>query len=307
MARAAGMKAYAMTVTDRDRNIFVQKYLSFSQLNDTLAIVVVDGKEQFFDPGQRFCAFGHLAWKHTMVGGVRQTDNGAAIATTPAESYTSSRTQRVANLTMDDHGRVTGTVKMAWSGDPALNWRQRYLRGDATSLNRDLRDAMEHLMPNGMEVKVDSIENLDDYEKPFTVSYNVKGPIGSATGKRLLLPGDIFESNARPTFPHEKRETAIFFDYPRIVQDAARINFPAGFTFESAPATEQLPFQKFAAYALKSDTGPTSVTIQRELDLGNIFFKLEEYPDLRAFYNKIETKDQEPIVLKVPTAAPAGD
>jgi hypothetical protein len=298
MARAAGMKAYAMNVTDRDRSLFMADYLSFSQLDDTIAIVVVDGKEQYFDPGQRYSSYGHLAWKHTMATGLRQIDNGSAIAETPGEAYTASRTQRVANLTMDEHGEVTGTVKMTWTGAPALNWRQSFLRGDATDLNRELRVAVEHLLPNGMEVKVGGIENLEDYEQPLIVSYDVSGLIASSTGKRLLVPGDIFEANSRPVFVHEKREVAIAFDYPHGVLDAVRINLPPSLGVESIPVSEQQQFQKFAIYALKTESTPSSITVRREFDLGTILYTLQEYPDLRAFYTKLETKDQEPFVLK---------
>jgi Domain of Unknown Function with PDB structure (DUF3857) len=307
MARAAGFKAYAMRVTDRDSSVFVPGYLSFGQLSDTIAIVVVDGKEQFFDPGQRYCAYGHLAWKHTMTQGIRQNDSGAVLGETPAEPITASRTQRVANLNLDQHSEVTGTVKMTWTGDPALNWRHAYLKGDATSLNRDLRTSMEAMMPNGMDIKVQSIDNLEDYEKPLQINYTVKGPIGSPTGKRLLPPGDLFEANSKPTFPHAKRETNVFFSYSHVVLDALRINFPATFSLESSPASEQLLYQKFAQYVLKTETTPTSVTIRREFDLGNLFYKIAEYPDLHAFYNKFETKDQEPIVLKVAAQSPGGN
>jgi hypothetical protein len=307
LARAAGMKAYVMAVTNRDRSFFIPDYLSFNQLDDLIAIVNVDGKEQFFDPGQRDCPYGHLAWKHTQAQGLRQADGGAVFGTAPIEPYSASRTLRVANLTMDEHGEVTGTVKMAWMGAPALNWRQRSLRGDITSLNRDLRVSVEHLMPGGMEVKVAGIENLDDYEKPLVVNYEVKGGIASSTGKRLLLPGDIFEANSRPTFPHEKRETAIYFDYPHVVQDAVRINFPASLAVESLPATERLPFDKFAVYSLTTESTPTSITVRREFDLGNILYRLEEYPSLRTFYNKFETKDQESTVLKAAASAAGGN
>ena len=73
MARASGIKAYVMAVTSRDRNIFLESYFSLAQLDDTLAIVNVNGKEQFFDPGSRFCPYGYLAWKHTAGSGLRQT------------------------------------------------------------------------------------------------------------------------------------------------------------------------------------------------------------------------------------------
>jgi len=309
MSRAAGMKAYLMAVTNRDRNMFLPSYLNLEQqLDDAIAIVLTDGKEQFFDPGQRYCPYGALAWKHSMTEGIRQTDQGSAIARTPGESFaTVSRTQRVANLTMDEHGEVSGTLKVVWTGAPALSWRQQFLRSDATNLNRELRESMERTMPGGMEVKVAKIENLEDYEQPLTISYDVKGPIGSSAGKRLLIPGDIFEANAKPTFPHEKRENPIAFNYPHVVQDAVRVNFPPSIGLESLPESLQVPFQKFAVYGIKTESTPTSVTVHREFDLGNIFYKIDEYPDLRAFYGKIETKDQEPVVLKAAPTTPAGN
>jgi len=306
-ARAAGMKAYVMAVTDRDRSLFLPPYLSFSQLDDSIAIVAVDGKEQFFDPGQRYCPYGHLAWKHTLVQGLRQTDGGTALSGTPGESYKDSRTERLADLTMDDHGEVSGTVKMTWAGAPALNWRQRALRGDDTSLKRDLRVSLEHLMPSGMDVKVASIDNLEDYEKPLTVNYEVKGGIASSTGKRLLVPADIFEVNAKPTFPHEKREISVYFQYCYSVLDGVRIKFPSNLGLESLPAAEKLPYQKTAFYSLTTESSPTSITVHRNFLLGDIIFTPEQYPELRAFYNQFETKDQEPAVLKAAASAAAGN
>jgi hypothetical protein len=307
MARAAGMKAYVMTVTNRDRSLFVPSYMSFSQLNDTIAIVNVDGKEQFFDPGQRYCPYGHLAWKHSIAQGIRQTDSGTAIVAAADEPFTASRTQRVAVLTMDEHGVVTGTVKMTWTGAPALSWRQRALRGDETSLSRELRTAMEHMMPAGMDVKVESINAIQDYEQPFVVNYEVKGPIGSSTGKRLLVPGDLFEANSKATFPHEKREMPVYFNYGQQIQDAVRITFPSSFGLESVPVTEKLPLEKYAFYSLTTEGLATSVTSHRDFELSNIIYMPNEYSALRGFYNKMETKDQESIVLKVGGSAPTGN
>ncbi len=301
MARAAGMKAYLMAVSNRDRNVFNANYLSFNQLDDNIAIVVVNGKEQFFDPGQRYCAYGHLAWKHTMAGGLRQTDGGSSFAETPSEPYTSSRTLRTANLTMDAHGEVTGTVKMSWLGAPALHWRQNYLRGDATSLKSDLRTALERLLPGGMDIKVTTLENLENYEQPLTANFEVKGAIGSPTGKRLLIPSDVFQSNEKPTFPHEKRQSPVFFEYANVVQDPeSGFNLPIKLQrrITTCPAP-RFRFKTFAVYARKTESTPHStITVRREMDLGNPFYKTEEYTDLRAFYSQLETKDQEPLVLK---------
>jgi Domain of Unknown Function with PDB structure (DUF3857)/Transglutaminase-like superfamily len=301
MARAAGMKAYVADITSRDRNMFLEGYLSFGQFDDYVAIVNVDGKDQYFDPGSRYCAYQHLNWKHTRVGGIRQVDGGSAFIVTPTEFYTASHVLRVANLTMDQQGVVTGTVKMTFAGSPALAWRQTSLTSDSTNLERELQDSVEKILPSGMDVKVASMEKLEDYESPFAVTFNVKGPIGSSTGKRLLFVGDIFETNAKPTFPHEKRESPVYFHYPYANMDAVRVNFPPSIAVESLPTGTKQQFQNFALYQSTVESTPTSVTVHRNYTLGEVIYMPKEYADLRAFYNKFETKDQESVVL---TAAP---
>jgi Domain of Unknown Function with PDB structure (DUF3857)/Transglutaminase-like superfamily len=57
LARAAGLKAYPIQVVNRNRAIFDPNYLSTRQLDDYLAIVVLDGKEVYLDPGQKLCPF----------------------------------------------------------------------------------------------------------------------------------------------------------------------------------------------------------------------------------------------------------
>jgi hypothetical protein len=299
MARAAGLKAYIMAVTDRDRNLFMPSYFSLGQLDDDIAIVNIDGKDQFFDPGQRDCPYGQLAWKHTMVQGLRQVDGGTAtFAEAPGQSYKDQRIDRIADLTVDEHGDASGTVTISYRGAPALGWRQSYLRGDETSLKHDLQTSMERLLPGGMDVKVTAIEQLDDYEQPLIAKFDVKGQIASSTGKRLLITGDIFQANAKPTFPHEKRTLPVYFEYSSARLDAVRIHFPPTMVLESAPATMELPYQKTAVYSLKSETTANSVTVRRNFLVGEIVFTKEEFPDLRSFYTKLETKDQEPVVLK---------
>ncbi|HVG27514.1 MAG TPA: DUF3857 domain-containing protein, partial [Acidobacteriaceae bacterium] len=105
MARAAGMTADLMLVPDRSQDLFTEYWLSFRQFDDVIAIVSVDGKERFFDPGSRFCSYGHLAWQHTFVQGLRQKDGETTFGQTPGDPYTENKTIRVANLNMDEKGQ----------------------------------------------------------------------------------------------------------------------------------------------------------------------------------------------------------
>jgi Domain of Unknown Function with PDB structure (DUF3857)/Transglutaminase-like superfamily len=305
MARAAGMKAYLMLVTNRDRTLFLKNYLSFYQLDDDIAIVEVDGKERAFDPGSRYCPFGHLAWKHTESAGLRQTEGGTTLAGTPGETYQSSGVIRVANLKMDETGVVTGKVDLKFTGAPALKWRQKALTDDKETVEREMKEHAERMLPGGMDVKVLSIDKLDQYEEPLAVTLSIKGPIGSPTGKRLLVTGDLFECNSKPTFTHDKREMAVFFPYRYNARDAIRINLPPGFQVESVPADKEVKLAKSAAYDIKVAADGSGVTIRRNLLVGEIMYMPETYPDVKAFYNQFEAKDQEPLILKVAGATQA--
>jgi hypothetical protein len=297
MARAAGMKAYVMGVADRERRFFIPTYLSLSQLDDDIAIVNVDGKDEYFDPGERYCEFGHLSWKHAGSAGLRQTEGGTALVPSQSESYKAAHVTRIADLALDEQGEAKGTVKVTYTGDPALHWRQEALRGDDTSLNGDLRTNMEHLLPGGMEVRVTNVSNLADYDKPLQVDYEVKGAIGAPTGKRLLIQANLFEVNTKPTFPESKREQVVYMHYPSYFQDAVRIKYPPTMAIESAPQTETDKMQNFILYTTSSKQAPGSITTYRNMQMGNVLYEVKEYPELRAFYGKLETKDQEPVIL----------
>jgi len=303
MARSAGMKAYLMVVTNRERRMFNPNLLSMYQLDDAIAVVNVDGKDIFLDPGTRYCPYGHLEWRHTAAAGIRQAEGGAVLANTASEPYTFASTARIADLKLDEGRVLKGKVTESFEGDPAILWRHVALRGDEASLKDDLKKHLEEELPAGMEVTVDSVENLTVYEKPLKVSFTVSGRAGTATASRLLLPGDIFLVNNKPIFTQEKRETGVYFQEAATYRDAMRIIYPASFTLESAPAKNSLKFQQRAVYTMDNKPAVNSVTVYRNLTLGDFFFAPKDYAELRTFYSKFEGADQDTIILKVGAAS----
>ena len=306
MARAAGMKSYLMAVSDRNRRIFLPGYLSFNQLDDNIAIVELDGKDILFDPGQRYCTFGNLAWNHTLAGGLRQTASGAKVTFTGAGSYKNSHAMRIDDLTLDEHGSASGSVTLSYTGDAALRWRQEGLRGDDTSLNADLKSHLEGILPGGMDVRVTKVENLNDADKPLTITYEVKGSIGSPTGRRLLIVSNLFEVNTKPKFHENKRELAVDMRYPSIVQDAVRLKLPASLGIESLPAEREAEIAGSAKYTASSKKAESAVTLYRNLSIGTTIFTAADYPNLRTFFGKLEAGDQEALVLTRGGQAAAG-
>ncbi len=298
MARAAGFAAYAMYVPDRSETLFTPQWLSLRQLSALVAIVNVDGKERFFDPGSRYCPFGQLAWQHDLVAGLRQTKDGTTLDHTEGAFYRQNHITRVANLTMNAQGEVTGKVDLSFWGSAALRWRQASLRGDDASLRKELRETAEELLPKTLDIEVADVRDLTEYEKPLAVSYKVKGTLGSMMGKRMMLPVDVFLANQSATFPHEKRQVAVYFHYPQYVQDAVRINFPQQLTVEAAPSSTTYTIPKLASYTINVAPGTGNITTRRDFVFNDIFVLSKDYPNVRTFYSQFESKDQENVVLK---------
>jgi hypothetical protein len=243
-----------------------------------------------------------MAWQNTMAEGMRQTDNGTDFGGTSGDTYKDNTTARVANLTMAADGTVTGTIDMSYTGASALRWRHTALRGDEESLRHDLQTSLEGMLPKSLEVKVKSIDNLTDYEKPLEVKFSATGTVGTPTGKRLVVPVDLFLVDDRVSFPGEKRELPVYFHYPEMVQDALRINLPSTMAVEAVPAASKLGIDGHAIYSMETTSAPTNVTIRRRFLFNPLVVPVKEYSTLRNFYSQFQAKDQESIVLKQGTA-----
>jgi len=305
MARAAGMKAYAMIVTNRDRGLLIKSYLDWDQLDDDIAIVPVNGKEMFFDPGERYCEFGQLHWKHAFAGGVRQADGGTAIAYSPGSGYKDSQMLRIAELKLDSDGKLQGIIRMNMTGNEALRWRQDILRSDEEQAKKDFEEELQKDMPAGVIVKTNHFVGVTDYSNALMAMVDVSGNVGTSTGRRVFLPGTFFEANAKPLFVHEKRENPVDLHFPFIVRDSVTLTLPGGLAVESVPKDVEIPLPNFADYVSKYKGTDTTYAYSRLMVVANILYSAKEYAQIKDFYAKANAQDQQQTVLHAATVTAA--
>ncbi|MGB8259303.1 MAG: DUF3857 domain-containing protein [Terracidiphilus sp.] len=304
LARAAGLKVWPMQVVDRNRAIFDKSFLSSRQLDDYLAILVLDGKEVFLDPGQKMCPFGALHWKHALASGFRLSDQGVVFGTTPAIPYKTSSVQRIGSLTVDAAGAVTGTVRVVMNGPEALHWRQITVENDEDEVKKRFNESMRGALPEGVQADFDHFLALDDYGANLIAAVKVTGTLGTATGKRFFLPGLFFESRAQhPFVAEEKRTIPVDVHYPIISEDDVTYTLPEGYTVESMPQTAQVSWPGFAMFKIVSTATGNSVDVVRTIAWNFSILDPKTYPNLHDFYQKVATADQQQLVLT--KAAPA--
>jgi hypothetical protein len=296
-----------MKVVDRQGGVFEPGYLDFDQLDDNIVILSSGGKDIVLDPGQKMCPFQTVHWRHSATGGIRESADGRAAAVTPEQLYSANNLQRLGEVTLDEHGAMTGVFRFVMTGQEAIYWRQQALLNDEDEVKKKFDQTLQGIVPEGVEAHIDHFLALDDPDVNLIANVKTQGVLGSATSKRLLLPGFFFEARAhRPFVDQEKRIEPVDMHYADRITDQVVYHLPAGVTVEGAPQDGKVPWGNNAVLNVKVVSEPGKVTIVRSLARGFTFLKPDEYQDLRGFYQKVAASDQQQLVLSV-TPAQKGD
>lgn len=304
MARAVGLKAYPMQVVDRNKALYDQDYYSTDQLDDFIAVVKIDSKDLFLDPGEKMCPYGRLHWKHTLTVGFRMADDGVMLSTTPAASFRDAVTTRVANLELDAQGNVTGTARFVMTGPEALYWRQLALQNDEEEVKKRFNESIRSALPEGVAADFDHFLALDEADSDLIGIVQVSGSLGAVTGKRFILPGLFFASRAEhPFVALEKRVTPIDVHHAQTLQDQVTYKIPAEYTPESLPDAANASWPAHATLKIESSAKQQEVRVVRMFAYNYVLLKPEDYSNLHDFYQKAATADQEQLVLVKATPA----
>lgn len=298
MLRAAGLQAYAMTVADRTQNLFDYSYLNMDQFNATLVLVGVGGDEIPTDPGEKMCPFGTLAWAHTNTVGMSQSSQGVAFGKVPSVPYAQNTTIRSGEIDFVNSAGVTGQFSIVMNGQQALYWRQAALRNDPVELKKQFDQGLAQIVPAGIDAHVDHFIGMDDSNANLIAIVKVKGAMGAAMADRLLLPAFFFESRVpEPFVAEKKRIEPVDMHFPERVIDQVTYDLPPGFRVEGAPPGANISWPQHAVYAVQSTSAPGKITIERDLFRNFDMLQASDYQQLRGFYQKVASDDQQEIVL----------
>jgi Domain of Unknown Function with PDB structure (DUF3857)/Transglutaminase-like superfamily len=304
MLRAAGLTAYPMKVADRSRRIFDLSYMNFDQLDTTLVVATIGGKETILDPGEKMCPFGLLNWRHAETRGIRENAQGMSVMNTPPEAYNRNTVTRTANLSLDAHGGVVGTLMVVMTGQQALQWRQTAIENDMTEVKKRFDRSLEEMMPDGVEAHIGHFLAIDQPESNLIAICSVKGSLGTATARRLLLPAFFFETRGQvPFVKQEKRQEQVDMRYGSEVTDEVSYDLPAGMTVEGAPQDSKVAWPGHSIFVVKSQAAPGKLTIVDTVARGFALANPDDYQQLRGFYQKVAATDQQELVLDTATVA----
>jgi hypothetical protein len=184
------------------------------------------------------------------------------------------------------------------SGPVAQRWRVRTIENDEDEVKKQFDEYVRNLIPEGVTADFDHFLGLDDYHSQLMAIVKLSGNMGTATGKRIFLPGVFFEARGRhPFVEQEKPWTPVDMEFADQVQDQVVYRVPDTYTVESAPPDTKIPWTGHAVFVLHSNVDKNQIQVTRSLARGFTIVPAKDYKDLRDFYQKVSTADQEQLVL----------
>jgi hypothetical protein len=192
---------------------------------------------------------------------------------------------------------LKGTISVKFEGGEALEHRLDELSTDEAGKKKDLEDELQGWLPTGAVIKLTKVEGWEASDIPLIATFDVDMPgYASAAGKRLLLPACLFQARQLDAFKHVDRKFPIYFPYAFGEVDRVNIEIPAGYTLENVPP-EQSARLRYAAYQNLAQFDGKKLVTQRILQVNGIYFRLEQYQEVKDFFGKVQAGDEQQAVL----------
>ncbi|MEA2465671.1 MAG: hypothetical protein QOJ98_3418 [Acidobacteriota bacterium] len=297
LARAAGFEADAVRVAPRSEVFFSDKLPDVGQMSGEVAMVMLDGKPLYLDPGTPGAPFGILSWEKSNVTSIQAAKGGKAIwGNVPGQTPEDAITRRKADLTLNGDV-LEGKVTITFAGQEALVRRLATLNDDEAARKKAIEDEIKELFPEGATLKLAQLTGHGTSHPELTASFDVTLPnIVSAAGSRVVLPISIFAAQATNPFAPTTRTNMIYFPYESQEVDEVRLTIPDGVTVATLPSPKQLDVGLLNYKAATTREGNV-VTFSRTATYKAMLVDVKHYNALRKFFSSMTAADQQPLVL----------
>ncbi len=297
LARASGFDVYIVRVSNRKENFFDRDLLSRRQLDTEIAMVALNGQNIFLDPGTRFCPFELVRWMHTSSLALKLDKKGGTFIKVPSLAYDKAVVRRNANMELQANGALRGTITVAFEGGEALERRLDALATDEAGKKESLEAEIQSWLPAGASATLVSAGGGESSDAPLVATFHVDVPAyATVSGKRLLVPGYIFQDKKVDAFKASTRKYPVYFPYAFGESDTVSIEAPPGYIIANAGA----PLSANLAYATYENSslimGRQLVT-HRTLQVNGIFVQPEEYAAMKEFFRQVQAGDEQQVVL----------
>jgi len=305
LARAAGFKARLTWATNLENAVFDER-VEFGIAVEDMLVAVDMGQENwvYYDLIRKNLPPAHLSWQNNGVTAFMIWDKWWRWSKTQSTPAHMNRSERKADLALDEAGRLTGRVEIRFFGDPCTEMKNSLHYLTEKERADFFRNELKQRMPQA-EIAGFSLENIATNLEPLIVAYEVDVPdYATFANNRLLINPSFFECGETPIFTRKERDTDIRFPYQWKIQDNVNITLPdTSWKWDGNTRPQGVLDTPRIAHVLGVNQKGRLLSYQRK-EVQNLgVFPRAKYGDLKQVLEEINAQDQSPVgfIKKVET------
>lgn len=307
LARALGFDARLALANDRTTYIFSRRLAVPFAFHHPVAAVRVDGKWNFYDPGDRYQPAATLAWCYTETAVIIANEKGALIEPLGGAPAEQSFRRQSAQLTLDEEGALEGDISLEYAGYFEADKKGALAGATAEEVEKHLLGELEpHL--KGIEISKIKLENATQPLEPLRIGFHMRVPtFAERTGTRLLVQPSVFRRGVKALFTAPKRATPVLFPHRYHEMDQISLTVPEGYVIEAGAAPSGLDLGQAGKYRveLKWSARARRLQLEREFILHVPVFEVEHYARLKDIFEIIQSRDDYTLSFRQTEGEPA--
>ena len=294
LLREAGLSAYPVMISTRSAGKVLMSYPIINQFNHVIVGVVLENGFQLVDGISKDLPLNLLPVEDYNYYGLLLKDKEATWLEFPQPG--AAGVTYLVDLDLTQEERVTGRIACKYEGYEAFYGRQNWKSDGIESL---LGSSLETDQLN-LEFTDPSTKYLDDPSKAFIVEANLsqeENPFFEADF--IYIDPDILSQFEENPFVSIARDFPVELPFPTVKRIIFKLKLPQHVELEELPEANNFLLDEGAGQFVTSYVINGNVLdIRATQKMNSSFFSVEQYPELRAFYQNITDQMQEMAVFK---------
>ncbi|MDD5347154.1 MAG: DUF3857 domain-containing protein, partial [Candidatus Omnitrophica bacterium] len=293
MLKEAGLSAWPVLIGTRDA-FNLQKDFPATLFNHAIAVVSLNGKSLFLDPTAETASFGDLPSADQDRNVFVCTKDGFRIETTPLFTAAHNLVRQSTDITVKPDESIAARKQIEAHG--IYEQAQRYW------LLYTLPDVVEEQIATrvqdisiGARLSAYKVENLNNLNKPVTLSYSFDGPeFFTPAGRLRILPQ--LASADTGLVAKERRRYPIEFGFLDTKVTEVNCLLPPGFVVQYMPEAivEDSPWLGVRASYQRQGA---RIVFRQTVETRKTRVSQDEYPAFKAFLERVAKKVKQRVVL----------
>ncbi len=294
LLREAGLEAHPVVLSTRAHGKIPTDYPLLSWFNHVVALTRAGGRDLLLDATSPLLPPDMLPFDClNETGRLIHLRRPRWVSLRPRQRASSVHTLA---LTLKADGSLSGTAETALGGYEALRRRTQV---QAEGWPAFLQKSLPAQFPD-YTLSEARVENADSLHRLLLLRCGLKNEgSGQETVGRFYLTPLLLGAQRENPFKSPTRKFPVDFGAPLEETCLVTFTLPEGYAVEEAPKTLSLTLPNNDGRFMFSTTQTgNQLVINSRLTLRKTIFTGEEYPTLRAFFDKIVAKHAEQVVLK---------